>query len=293
MLHGQYIPMVEEGKFWIYLNYSDIDHPAPVSGHAITFQGDTIINSFTYKKVYKHDLAGEHNCQFPPCFQFDIPYQTTSKTLISFMREDAAGKKVFNLPVLNFGFCDTIEHLLFDYSLGTGDTINSCIYDFIGAGHPSWGIVDSISVTEKFGRNRVTIFTTGTQAYVGLPLVGEVLILEGVGLENYGVFYDPFSCLVDFCEGGMEACGIISANAVIENKKEINIFPNPTSGELHISMAKEELKSMRIFSALGIFVTDFQRTNSLDVSNLEEGIYFLELTSDKGERFVKKIVKVN
>jgi hypothetical protein len=62
---------------------------------------------------------------------------------------------------------------------------------------------------------------------------------------------------------------------------------------LHISMEKEGLQSIRIFSALGVFVTDFLRTNSLDVSNLEEGIYFLELTSENGERIVKKIVKEN
>jgi len=296
MLHGQYIPIVEEGKFWIYLNHFDSDHPVAVSGHAITFQGDTIINSFSYKKVYKHGLSGEHNCQFPPCFQFDIPYQTISKTLVSFIREDTVNKKVFNLPALNYGFCDTIEHLIFDYSLDIGDTINSCIYEFIGADfdhHPPLGIVDSIKVTERFGKNRTTIFTTGTQKYEYLPIIGEILILEGVGLENYGIFHEPLSYLVDFCEGGMETCEIILANSTLESKKEVNIFPNPTNGVLQISIEKEELKSIRIFSAMGVFVTDFIRTNSLDVSNLEEGIYFLELTSENGDRIVKKIVKEN
>ena len=37
-LSGQYIPIVKEGKYWIYQNCFDEDHPVPVSGHAITFQ---------------------------------------------------------------------------------------------------------------------------------------------------------------------------------------------------------------------------------------------------------------
>ena len=71
MLQGQYIPMVEEGKYWIYLNYYiSGDNFLPVSGHAITIEGDTIINSISYKKVYKHLLKGGHPCMYPPCWQF-------------------------------------------------------------------------------------------------------------------------------------------------------------------------------------------------------------------------------
>lgn len=42
--NGQYIPFVEEGKFWIYKSHENPDLPAPIFGHAITFKGDTIIN---------------------------------------------------------------------------------------------------------------------------------------------------------------------------------------------------------------------------------------------------------
>src|SRR5688572_18690710 len=83
---GQYDPMVAEGKYWIYLNYYISAHEdlLPVSGHAITFEGDTIINTIGYKKVYKHLLKGTHPCMYPPCWQFAYPYQTESKSLISF-----------------------------------------------------------------------------------------------------------------------------------------------------------------------------------------------------------------
>ena len=44
---------------------------------------------------------------------------------------------------------------------------------------------------------------------------------------------------------------------------------------------------------MGLFLAEFPITNSIDISNLEKGIYFLELISKSNERIVKKIVKEN
>lgn len=297
ILHGQYIPIVEEGKFWIYLNHQDEDHPSPVSGHAITFEGDSIINSLRYKKVYILELAGEHSCPYPPCFQFNFPYQTTGKFLISFIREDTVRKKVFMLPDITADlFCDSKEYLIFDYSLNMNDTLNPCIYQFIGAENGEnfpWGIVDSINVTYRFGKNRNTIFTTGVMRYGGLPPIGEVLILEGIGLEHYGLFHEPLSYLVDFCEGGMEACEIAVSTHAIDSPKRIALFPNPTDGIVHISVNEGAYREVRVFTILGEFITEFQNTGAIDLSNQENGIYFIEAILENKERIVQKIVKCN
>lgn len=295
MVQGQYIPMVEEGKYWIYLNYYiSGDNNLPVSGHAITFEGDTIINSISYKKVYKHMLKGGHPCMYPPCWEFTYPYQTESKSLISFIREDTLEKQVYNLPTFSWEFCDTAEHLIFDYSLGIGDTVNSCIYDFILASlitETPAGVVDSIGTRELFGKNRNTIFTTGFLPYGQDIFVQQISILEGVGLEVAGIFFNPLSVLIDFCEGGMNPCQLLSANSGIEIPKPINIFPNPTKGILLISAEEVELKSIRIYSMMGVFSAQFLNSNTIDISNLEEGIYFLEIILANGERVVKKIIR--
>ncbi|MBK9105983.1 MAG: T9SS type A sorting domain-containing protein [Saprospiraceae bacterium] len=297
MIQGQYIPMVEEGKYWIYLNYYiSGDHLLPVSGHAITFEGDTIINSLSYKKVYKHLLKGGHPCMYPPCWEFTYPYQTESKSVISFIREDTLEKQIYNLPLLNWEFCDTAEHLIFDYSLGIGDTVNSCIYDFILAGlitETPAGIVDSIGARDLFGKSRNTIFTTGYLPYGQDYFIQPISIVEGVGLELAGIFFNPLSVLIDFCEGGINPCQLLSSNFGIENPKPINIFPNPTKGILHVSSEEVEIKSIRIYSTMGLFLAEFPITNSIDISNLEKGIYFLELISKSNERIVKKIAKQN
>lgn len=292
---SQYIPMVEEGKFWIYLNHIDSDHPVAVSGHAITFEGDTIIGTLSYKKVYQLSLKGEHSCQFPPCFQFDVPYVISSKVLIAFIREDIADRKVYNLPIDPYGFCDTTEHLIFDYSLITGDTVNPCLFDFISAEpeHPiPMGIVDSIDVTERFGKNRNTLFTTGVQLHAYLPIIGEVLILEGIGLELYGIFHEPLSFLVDFCEGGMEACEILVSTPAPLYKQDITIFPNPSTGMVEIT-GVNDLKHIRIYSMMGALQAEYFNTQTLDVSALDSGVYVVELILENDDRMIRKIIKEN
>lgn len=286
MIQGQYIPIVEEDKFWIYLHHWDEDHPEAVSGHAITFQGDTVINSVSYKKVYRYGLNGGHNCQFPPCFQFDRPYQSFGKLLVAFIREDTVNKKVYNLPAEPYGFCDTSEHLILDYALEIGDTLNACLYDFIGA-NPEYpfgplGIVDSIQVVPRFGKNRNTIFTTGIASYGGLPFYSQVLILEGVGLENYGIFHEYLTYLVDFCEGGMEACELILSNAPVESEKEVNISPNPTQGLFTVSISEELLNATcTIVNSLGQVTQSFKLTDLNNTGQLSSsGIYFWRIEQD-------------
>jgi len=301
VLQGQYDPMVTAGKYWIYLNYylSADEDLLPVSGHAISFQGDTIINSISYNKVYKHILKGGHPCMYPPCWQFTYPYQTESKSLISFIREDTLTKKLYNLPISPFGFCDTTEHLIFDFSLSVGDTVNSCIYDYIHASSITetlGGIVDSIGVLEVFGKTRNTIFTTGFDngGHGGQdPAVTRISIVEGVGLEWNGLFFDPLSPLVDFCEDETGFCQLLVSNYPVEMTKEINLFPNPATHQVQISTEEEELKVVRIYTMVGILKAEFLNTNTIDLSNLVEGVYLVEITFANDERIVKKIIKEN
>ena len=294
-VQGQYEPMVEEGKYWIYMNYFiSGDNFLPVSGHAITFQGDTVINSVTYRKVYRLELKGYHNCPWPPCWQFNYPYQTESTSLVSLIREDTLQKKVYNLPLLGWGFCDTVEHLIFDYSLMVGDTINSCIYDFILASYvietPA-GVVDSIGARELFGKSRNTLYTTGFLPFGQDIFVQQIPIVEGVGLEWAGIFLDPLSFLVDFCEDSMSPCQLLSSNSNIENVKPVNLFPNPTQGLLRISAEDEEVKSISVYSMTGVLIYEVMNTDSLELDNLQEGIYLIEIVLESGGRIIRKVVK--
>ncbi|MBP6680266.1 MAG: hypothetical protein KA166_03685 [Saprospiraceae bacterium] len=53
MSKGQYIPMVEEGRYWIYLDCFDGQPPMATRGHAITFQGDTVIKWYLELRIFQ------------------------------------------------------------------------------------------------------------------------------------------------------------------------------------------------------------------------------------------------
>ncbi|MCV9930388.1 M4 family metallopeptidase [Flavobacterium sp. LS1R49] len=69
------------------------------------------------------------------------------------------------------------------------------------------------------------------------------------------------------------------------------LYPNPVDNELNISFAKSNGSTFRITNNLGQQVGSGQLSgNPIDVSNLNTGIYIIELNSD-GKRIVKKFAK--
>jgi hypothetical protein len=278
-LCGQYTPMVEEGKFWIYYdNTISGDAYIPVNGHAITFKGDTTINALQYKKVIFHRLKG-HQIHPPPSWTFDYPYESESQSLHSFIREDTLERKVYHLPLFPQPYCDSTEYLLFDYSLGTGDTLNACIYDFVG-GRPDnpypIGLIDSIGVAERFGKSRNTLYTTGIQTYHGLPPIGELLIVEGVGLELYGLFPNPMTDFADYCEDAGEFCELLLADSHVEADPEINVYPNPTRGEVVMTFSQSlSGATCSVFDCLGRVAQSFNLSDATSISQQYlPGVYY-------------------
>ena len=291
LLTGQYIPFVEEGKFWIYLNYANPDLPNPYSGHAITFLGDTTINSKAYKKVIKLNLKGGHDCPPAdmPCWDFDYPYQTESRYLDGFIREDVLEKKIYMLKNSNTGE----EELLFDFSLNVGDTLNEAVYESILASYTNLypgGIVDSIKAIDVYGKLRNSIFTYGFNKVVGLPYETEIAIAEGLGFVDYGVFYEVQSLFADYCEGAFDQCDLILSNEFITVKQEVKVYPNPSNGVFQIE-TKEDVKELRVYSIQGQLKTKAQFTNEIDLSDFESGIYLLEIITENDEIIIKKIKK--
>ena len=290
IMNGQYTPFVEEGKYWIYLNYSqsNADFPEPISGHAITILGDTIVNAVSYKKVYKLNLKGEHDCLVTemPCWDFYYPYQSESKELVSLVREDTIAKQTY-------AFLESAENLLFDFSLGLGDTLNADIYDAILASETiqfPGGIVDSIKVIDLYSRPRRTIFTFGYYNIIGLPFETVFGIAEGVGYTEHGIFYEPFSAFIDYCEVDIEQCDLILSNKSTEPHKEIKIYPNPSNGIFQIE-SEERLINIKVYSVLGQLVAKVKSTKEIDLSNLENGIYILVISTDHDRDVIKRIVK--
>jgi len=71
------------------------------------------------------------------------------------------------------------------------------------------------------------------------------------------------------------------------------IYPNPVSNTLFISSENTLIENITVYSVLGEKVMELtaKGINSIDVSRLSEGLYFLKITTSEGksiQKFIKK-----
>jgi len=90
------------------------------------------------------------------------------------------------------------------------------------------------------------------------------------------------------------------------NIPEINIYPNPTTGELRISPAGGgqrggnnydlRIKSVEVFDVYGRLlqskIVNLQSEIAINISHLHAGIYFVRITTDSGHLVVRKVSKI-
>jgi len=87
----------------------------------------------------------------------------------------------------------------------------------------------------------------------------------------------------------MNCNGIISSNLNELNEK-ISIYPNPSNGKLFISTS-ELIKSIKVTNIIGkeIYSSNNFNDNSIDLINFKNGVYFINLSTEKGT-ITKKII---
>ena len=77
--------------------------------------------------------------------------------------------------------------------------------------------------------------------------------------------------------------------AVIEG---LSLYPNPVSnGKVYITSKNDLDKEIIIFDVLGKKVFESKFENKINISNLNQGVYFITLISNENEKFTKKIIK--
>ena len=83
-----------------------------------------------------------------------------------------------------------------------------------------------------------------------------------------------------------------SALAISENEfQAVYIYPNPVADRLFISSENLQVEKIAIYEISGKEVLQIKTSeNSIDVSNLSEGLYFLEISSSEGKN-IQKFIK--
>ena len=85
---------------------------------------------------------------------------------------------------------------------------------------------------------------------------------------------------------------IVVANVGIETVETVtvNIYPNPTNGELKIESGELRIEDIVIYDVFGKMQKIEKSKNAIDISHLSTGIYFVKIRTEAGE-VVKKVLK--
>ncbi len=93
-------------------------------------------------------------------------------------------------------------------------------------------------------------------------------------------------------------CEIVNCNVGINEFQvsdfKLNVYPNPATSEINISIEGENINDYEIFifNVLGKEQKIVQSNSIISVSELASGIYFITATSKDGkQRFIEKFVK--
>jgi hypothetical protein len=109
-------------------------------------------------------------------------------------------------------------------------------------------------------------------------------------------------------QGGIPTNNLCFTTSANENyselKGELNLSPNPATNEIIIESGAMEITAVEVYDVVGQRVlthpqpplsntmANAQRGLRLDVSSLSEGIYFVTIRDEKGNRATKKFVKM-
>ena len=286
---NNYHPLVQEGKMWSILDAEEIYNPDPISAFEyqttkMLFSGDTTINGVQYKKLY-------YTTKENPIFPQDWFLQ-------GFMRENEDKKVWYKDKNLS-----SMEKLYYDFSLEIDDTVPD-----------PWNdrtiIVENITNEIMTNGEERRVFWLSSFYYVPFTSHTEYWI-EGIGSIIgliYPLFGDAiggFSNLLCFHENEelifknqhWNTCYKTGSTIAISDNQidsKINIYPNPTSGQIIVKTGRatsphDDASSIQIYDITGRIVDTqfavYQRNEneneiSIDISNLQNGIYFLQINNE-------------
>ncbi|MEP6793856.1 MAG: T9SS type A sorting domain-containing protein [Saprospiraceae bacterium] len=267
---------------------------------ALSMQGDTLLQGKSYKEIYQHTLKLNVNST-----AIQNPKEILNTYLYALMREDTISRKVYMLPFRDtISMCQTNEHLLYDFSLELGDTLNDCVLENIYEPWlPNIPQIDSIRQENYFGLTTRAFYTHGIFVNNGDLFESPGRLFEGFGYEQHGLINygrkGPLVYFQYFCEGDSLDCELLSAvqEPPIIPQQFIDLSPNPTSDFVVIQIGpdfrKEKELQVSILNEAGtvIFHTNWVTFSELkiNVSKFQPGMYFLSIYGEK-MRVIKKIV---
>ena len=121
--------------------------------------------------------------------------------------------------------------------------------------------------------------------FIGSMAQTDVAVSNG---SVYVVWQDNGSSTIKFRKGTFTPV----TSAIKEIRENvISIFPNPATNSIYISGAVQSDYQIDIINELGIIVISTKNKNSIDITTLSSGTYFVRLTNEK-ELITRKFIKI-
>ncbi len=203
-------------------------------------------------------------------------YVTSSYTFYSYFSFPAntyAGYMRFNDTITISGMDSVANHYAYFFCPASSDTIV-----------PNPELCDALTWTEAAQEDSCWYQSNLVEGCGGPYYHNSVISSSGGG---YGVSLT----LIYFNKAGIECGQIVTSNEPIENVESLKLYPNPADQFIF-------LDGVALTDQLTIFSIDGKRLqrsiytgHPVDVANLEEGIYFLQISGSNKRTFVFKFIK--
>jgi len=287
-----YIPFPTNNASWIDSENCQENH--------YQISGDTVVNNITYHQLemtykrYQLDQLGD--CDYNSYWTQATPY-----VYFGCFRNDSAAKSVYFLPKDS-----THEKLLYDFNYVLGDTLRPTYSRSYNFNYPNPLVVtkiDSILISSTYHR---------TISFISCPSSSfgpsdTLQLIEGIG-SNSGLFssYDICNYYVRasrlYChrQNGQVVfsdaygnCNLISSieNPSLTSSTVCTFSPNPTRGKINITTS-QAIEFVQVFNVQGQVVKKFNSPiTSIDIGELNQGVYFLSVLLVDGRVHSQKIIK--
>ncbi len=241
------------------------------------FDGDSVFNEKTYKKLFRYNDE-----------------QHTERYFSGLMREE--NKKTYFVEYYwdfdrEEGYWEEI--LLYDFSLEQGDIFEAYSDETLYVLQS-----DSVLINDNL-KKRLIIAEEGN--WVVDTIIENIGSLQGLFHNNYVCCNSRVDKLLCYTENGelvyqnpeyTECYYNITTSVETIESNYCSISPNPVDDILHISCLNKETMRIEIFDNAGRQVYNQAYKESVDINSFSKGLYFLKLYDANGQvsefKFIKK-----
>ncbi|MEM9857462.1 MAG: T9SS type A sorting domain-containing protein [Bacteroidota bacterium] len=117
--------------------------------------------------------------------------------------------------------------------------------------------------------------------------------VPATSFPNQAIYLRMYANSTTSCPSAFTYTAIIDPLVNTQNliASTIDIFPNPVIDVLDIQAGNEVVSQLQLFGLDGKITTPTFTNHKINVSELAPGIYFIQIETKSGKRFVKKFVK--